>query len=71
MNLSPQTQRELLKTVTWLYFYNGPRGPGVVPIAKFAAMSRKEVNRWDFPERHRMHRIAKLLAKARKEMGEP
>lgn len=56
---------EMSKALLAVYRKHGPRGGlrgELVPIEKFAAMSRAEVNRlWDFSDRHLMHRIAKAI----------
>lgn len=57
------TMRALLLEV---YNAQGPREGGfqaAVPPEKFAKLTPQEVDtRWDFDERHLMHRIAQALA---------
>lgn len=49
-----------------VYALEGPMqsdGGRRLPVAKYAAMSRKQVDEtYDFYHRHLMHRIAKILA---------
>lgn len=46
-----------------------PNGPCLIPVAPgimapsgVLMMTRKEIDRWDFPRRNLMHRVAKALA---------
>lgn len=62
-----ELRRMLIKAENALrevYKENAPWDMGKrVPVAKFAKMTRAEVNaRWDFPVRNLMHRIARILA---------
>ncbi len=48
-----------------VYALEGPgkSGGGKLPVAKYAAMTKKQVDAtYDFYHRHLMHRIAKILA---------
>ena len=63
------SKRELSEMLTELYNLYGPkdvvRGEGriaPVPPAKFARLSTEHVDdKWDFADRHLMHRVAKLI----------
>jgi hypothetical protein len=60
-------RRDELELLQEIYEEIGPRAPtrykGAVPAKKFAAMSRKKVDEWDFRERYLAHRLAKIIAK--------
>lgn len=62
---SQQSLRRAHKMLREIYGMQGPRdGAGPLAPRKFAKMTRQQVdNAYDFPQRHRMHAVAKLLSK--------